>query len=172
MSVGTAAAASRRYPGREFRVHDECAARSLKERFFGRWKLVSWKIEQTNSDPIDPPIGPNPLGWIMYHPGGYMCVALMRPERPQFVSNSLMEATPEEVKAAFDGYVSYCGSYEVNAQERFVIHRLELSWFPNWVGTEQKRFFEFAGDRLTLTTPPLPELGDARVHRLIWQRVI
>ena len=171
MSVGIATA-SRRYPGREFRVHDESAARFVKERFFGRWKLVSWKIEQTNGDLIDPPIGPNPLGWIMYHPGGYMCVALMRPERPQFVSNRLMEATPEEVKAAFDGYISYCGCYEVNAQERFVIHRLELSWFPNWVGTEQKRFFEFAGDRLTLTTPPLTELGDARVHRLIWQRVI
>jgi hypothetical protein len=76
------------------------------------------------------------------------------------------------IKAAFDGYISYCGSYEVNAQRRFVIHRLELSWFPNWVGTEQKRFFEFAGDRLTLTTPPLTVLGDAQVHRLIWQRVI
>jgi hypothetical protein len=38
-------------------------------------------------------------------------------------------------------------------QERVVIHRLQMSWFPNWVGTQQKRFFEFAGDRLTLKTP-------------------
>ena len=52
-----------------------------------------------------------------------------------------MEATPEEVRIAFEGYISYCGFYEVNEQERFVLHHLQLSWFPNWVGTEQKRFF-------------------------------
>ena len=74
------------------------------------------------------------------------CVLIVR----NFASNNLIEATPEEVDTAFEGYISYCGSYEVNEQERFVIHRLELSWFPNLVGTEQKRFFEFAGDRLTL----------------------
>jgi hypothetical protein len=34
----------------------------------------------------------------------------------------------------------------------------------------EKRFFEFADDRLTLRTPPLTLLGEAQVHRLIWQR--
>ena len=108
----------------------------------------------------------------MYQPGGYMCVALMRPNRLKFASNNLMEATQAEIKTGFEGYMSYCGSYEVNEQERFVIHRLQLSWFPNLVGTEQKRFFEFAGDRLTLTTPPLTVFGEAQVHRLIWQRLM
>jgi hypothetical protein len=101
-----------------------------------------------------------------------MSVAFMRSDRPKFASNNLMEATPEEVEAGFKGYISYCGSYEVNEQERFVIHRLQMSWFPNWVGTEQKRFFEFADDRLTLTTPPLTVLGEPQVHRLIWQRLM
>ena len=101
-----------------------------------------------------------------------MSVVLMRSDRPTFASNNLIEATPEEVDTAFEGYISYCGSYEVNEQERFVIHRLQLSWFPNLVGTEQKRFFEFAGDRLTLTTPPLTVFGEAQVHRLIWQRLM
>ena len=83
-----------------------------------------------------------------------------------------MEATSEEVRIAFEGYISYCGFYEVNEQERFVLHNLQLSWFPNWVGTEQKRFFEFAGDRLILKTPPVTVLGEAQVHRLIWQRLM
>jgi Lipocalin-like domain len=56
-------------------------------------------------------------------------VVLMRPDRPKFASNNLMEATSEEIKAAFEGYVSYCGSYEVNEQERFVIRRLQMNWF-------------------------------------------
>ena len=101
-----------------------------------------------------------------------MSVVLMRSDRPKFASNNLMEATAEEVETAFEGYISYCGSYEVNEQEHFVIHRLQLSWFPNWVGTEQKRFFEFADDRLTLKTPPVTVLGEAQVHRLIWQRLM
>jgi hypothetical protein len=108
----------------------------------------------------------------MYQPEEYMSVALMRPDRPNFASDNLVEATPEEVETAFGGYISYFGSYEVNERERFIIHRLQLSWFPNLVGTEQKRFFEFAGDRLMLKTPPLTLLGETQVHRLIWQRLM
>jgi hypothetical protein len=36
---------------------------------------------------------------------------------------------------------------------------------------EQKRFFEFADDRLILKTPPLMVFGETQVHRLIWQRL-
>jgi len=82
-----------------------------------------------------------------------------------------MEATPEEIKTGFEGYMSYCGSYEVNEQEHFVIHHLQLSWFPNLVETDQKRYFEFTGNRLTLKTPSLTLLGAAQVHRLIWERL-
>jgi Lipocalin-like domain len=168
----TTDATSHRIAARELLAPDHLASRSAKEQFSGTWKLVSWKIEQANGELIDPPLGPHPLGWIMYQPGGQMSVVLMRPDRPKFASKNLMEATPEEVEAAFEGYISYCGSYEVNEQERFVIHRLQLSWFPNWVGTEQKRFFELAGDRLTLKTPPVTVLGEGQVHRLIWQRLM
>jgi hypothetical protein len=150
---------------------DRPVTRSAREQFFGTWKLASWKIKQANGDLSDSPLGPNALGWIMYDPAGRVSVALMRPDRPNFASNLLTEATPEEIKNGFEGYISYCGYYEVNEQERSVIHRLQLSWFPNWVGTEQKRYFEFEGDRLTLRTPPLMMLGEAQVHSLIWQRL-
>ena len=149
---------------------DRPAAGSIKEQFAGTWTLLSWKIEQDNGESRSA-LGPDPVGWIMYHPGGYMGAALMRPDRLKFASDNLMEATPAEIRAAFEGYVNYCGSYEVDEQERFVIHRLKLSWFPNLVGTEQKRYFEFAGDRLTLKTPPLTLLGEAQIHRLVWERL-
>lgn len=150
---------------------DRSASHSIKQRFFGTWKLVSWKIKRANGDLTDSPLGPNPLGCIMYDPGGQVSVALMRRDRANFASSHLTDATPEEIKSGFEGYIGYCGSYEVNEQERFVIHRLQLSSFPNWVGTEQKRYFEFAGDRLTLRTPPLTVLGEPQVHSLVWQRL-
>ena len=143
----------------------------IKEQFVGTWKLVSWKIEQVDGELINSPLGADALGWIMYRPEGYMCVALMRPDRPKFASDNLMEATPEEIVTGFEGYVSYCGRYEINEQERFVIHHLQLSWFPNLVGTKQKRYFKFTENRLTLKTPPLTALGEAQVHQLIWERL-
>jgi len=151
---------------------DQPASRSARDRFCGTWRLVSWTIAQADGEVIDSPLGRDPLGRIMYHPAGYMSVVLMRPDSPRFASDNLADATPEEIKAAFTGHIGYCGSYEVNEQERFVIHRLQLSSFPNLVGTEQKRFFAFAGDWLTLQTPPLTLLGTDQVHRLVWQRLM
>jgi hypothetical protein len=146
-------------------------SRSSGEQFPGTWRLVSWNIEKAGGELTGSPLGQDPLGWIMYRPEGSMCVALMRPDRPQFVSNNLIEGTPEEIKAGFEGYIGYCGTYEVNDRERLIIHHIELSSFPNWVGTEQKRYFEFAADRLILKSPPLTLLGEAQVHRLVWQRL-
>jgi len=148
------------------------AMRSARDQFFGAWRLLSWKVEQPDGEMIDSPLGRDPVGRIMYHPAGYMSVVLMRPDSPRFASDNLADATPEEIKAAFTGHIGYCGSYEVNEQERFVVHRLQLSSFPNLVGTEQKRFFTFAGDRMTLQTPPLTLLGTDQVHRLVWQRLM
>jgi hypothetical protein len=146
-------------------------SRSSGEQFQGTWRLVSWNIKKADGELTGSPLGSDPLGWIMYRPEGSMCVALMRPDRPQFASNNLMEATPEEIKACFEGYIGYCGTYEVNDRERLIIHHIELSSFPNLVGTQQKRHFELAGDRLILKTPPLTLLGEAQVHRLVWQRL-
>ena len=81
------------------------------------------------------------------------------------------KGAPEEIKAAFEGYGAYFGTYEIHEAEGFVIHHVEGSLFPNNVGTEQKRFFEFSGDKLILKPPPR-QVGGAQVApRITWQRV-
>ena len=137
----------------------------------GTWKLISWKIDQGNGQQVDSPYGANPIGWIMYHPDGHVCVSVMRTDRPKFAANSALGGTSEEIKAAFEGYAGYCGSYEVNVGEKSVTHRLDLSWFPNWIGTAQKRFFEINDNRVTLSTPPITGFGGTQVHRLVWERL-
>lgn len=143
----------------------------LKDQLAGTWKLVSWKIHRSNGEIIDPPNWVNPSGWIMYHPDGHMCATISGPERPKFASGNALGGTPQEIKAAFEGFVGYCGTYEINEKERFVTHHVHLSWFPNWIGTDQKRFFEIAGNRVTISTPPLTVYGESQVHRLIWERM-
>jgi hypothetical protein len=48
---------------------------------------------------------------------------------------------------------------------------VELSSFPNWVGTDQERWVELPGDRLTLSASSLLLAGTQQVPRLVWQRV-
>ncbi len=43
--------------------------------------------------------------------------------------------------------------------------------FPNWVGTDQQRWVELAGDRLTLSASSLLLVGRQQVPRLVCERV-
>jgi hypothetical protein len=52
-----------------------------------------------------------------------------------------------------------------------VIHHVEISTVQNWVGTDMVRTVRFDGDRMTLTTPPLPVGGVLRTATLVWKRV-
>jgi hypothetical protein len=68
--------------------------------------------------------------------------------RPSFAAGDQMRGTPEEIEASFKGCTSYYGSFKLDAGKGFVVHQVEGSLFPNWEEDEQKRFFEFSGDRL------------------------
>jgi hypothetical protein len=52
-----------------------------------------------------------------------------------------------------------------------VVHHVELSLFPNWVGTDQQRPVERTGDRPILSARPLLLAGKQQVPRLVWERV-
>ena len=49
-------------------------------------------------------------------------------------------------------------------------HHVELSLFPNWVGSRQVRRLELHGDRMTLRAGPLQMGGRRQIARLVWQR--
>ena len=71
--------------------------------------------------------------------------------------------------AAADSYIAYFGRYEVK-QDR-VTPYLETSLFPNWVGTDQERFYRFDGNRLTLRTTPMLLYGRIQSVYLIYARL-
>jgi hypothetical protein len=68
-------------------------------------------------------------------------------------------------------YTAYCGAYVVHEADRFAIHRLAFSLYPNGTGTDQKRFFQLSGDRLALTTPPFLRKGEQATARLVWEQL-
>lgn len=141
-----------------------------REQFIGTWKLVSSEIRLSDGQLIYP-LGRDAVGRITYDTSGHMSCQLTRLDRPAFSSGDQWSGTPEETKSAFEGCVAYFGTYEVNEEKGTVTHHVEGSLFPNWVGTDQRRFFEFSGDRLTLTTPPIPAGGQQATALLIYERL-
>jgi hypothetical protein len=92
----------------------------------------------------------------------------MKEGRPLFASGDIRVGTFDEKIAAFDGYISYCGTFEI--VEKMVIHHIGVSLFPNWIGTSQERLYNFEGDRLTLSTPLMTVRGRKLSTHVIWEK--
>jgi len=141
-----------------------------KEQFIGSWKLISSEFRRSDGE-VSYPWGRDAVGIIMYDTDGNMAGQIMRPGRPEFVSKDHMKGTPSEIKSAFEGYIAYYGTYEVNEDENTVTHHVEGSLMPNMVGRAMRRFYEFSDNRLVLTTPAITVGGQQVVGVLIWERL-
>jgi len=136
----------------------------------GTWKLISFETQRENGE-VTYPFGKNAQGSLIYTESGRFSAQLMRPDRPQLASGDQMRGTAEEIKANYEGFVSYYGHYEFDGKKGFVIHHVKGSLFPNWEGQSQKRFYELSGNRLKLITPPTLWSGGEVVGVLIWERI-
>ena len=135
----------------------------------GTWRLVSAE-ERTEDGRSIPLWGSAPAGRLMYDDRGRMSAQLMDPRRKPFVSADRLAGTAAEVRAAFEGYEAYFGSYAVDAKAGVVVHHVIGSLFPNLIGTDQRRFFALSGNRLTLTTAPYLRGARQSIYVLVWER--
>jgi lipocalin-like protein len=144
------------------------ATRKPGDEFIGAWKLISLERRNATGE-VTYPMGQNPVGRIAYDALGRMSVQIMRPDRPKFQAASMNGGTPEEKIAAFDGYIAYYGTYSVSEGDHVMIHHVEASSYPNWVGTDQRRLYEFSGDQLILRAVN-GSGGPGTESRLVWER--
>lgn len=141
-----------------------------QNQFVGTWRLVSWENRDEDGN-VSYPVGQDAVGYIMYTEDGYMSANLMKANRPNFAVGDLLGGTTEEKVRAAETYIAYCGQYEIQANDRKVIHRIKASLFPNWVGVKQERFFEFMGNnQLSLSTAPFLMSGKQQTASVIWER--
>jgi hypothetical protein len=134
----------------------------------GAWRLVSWENRAADGQ-VSYPMGADALGYVLYTADGRFSVTISRAGRATFAAGDLLGGTTQEKAWAMEGLVAYAGRYSFHGDR--VIHHVELSLFPNWVGTDQQRWVELAGDRLTLSASPLLLAGKLQVPRLVWERV-
>jgi Lipocalin-like domain len=134
----------------------------------GTWRLVSW-VSRDADGQVSHPFGRDPLGYLIYTADGYMSAILTPIDRLPFAAGDILRGTGEEQARAAATCIAYAGRYEVQAGR--VVHNVETSLFPNWVGGAQERRFEFDGDRLSLSTAPLLQDGRERRALLVCERV-
>ena len=123
---------------------------TLASRLVGTWQVV----EVVDTDPagkVSHPYGEHPTGYIVYDATGHLHVQLMRtPATPPFAAGDDTKGTDQEVRAAYDGYVAYFGTYEVDEAQSNVIHRVQGSLMPSYTGTDQPRPIKITGDNLII----------------------
>lgn len=132
---------------------------SVKDKIVGTWKLLSWKYVPAEGEPVEF-FGENPLGILMYDTNGYMNAQLMKSGRSNFATASIADGTPEEISGAYLSYAAYWGKYYEKTPGE-LIHEVEGSLFPNWVGHDEIRYAEITGEYLILSTP---------MFRVTWKR--
>ena len=143
------------------------ASTNLRRQLVGTWRLVTFEDRKDKNDPNSEwiyPHGKNPKGYIIYDETGHVTIQIMRTPPPsKFASGKDDRPTPEEAQAAYDGYVAYFGTYSVDEARHIVIHHVEGSLRPSYIGTDQERPFELSGDRLII--------GDQKTWRRDLERV-
>jgi len=139
-------------------------------RFAGTWKLMAIERVGPNGQLLPPAAPPafgsaNPIGFVIYDAAGYMGLTIMQSGRQKYAS---AQPTADEAKAAFLGYVSYCGTFSVDDAAGVVTHHIQTSLNPNNTGTDERTSFQFSGNRLVLKPP---RGADGIQAQLTWERM-
>lgn len=139
--------------------------------FHGIWHLLDVNFYNVNNE-IVKLYGQAPRGMIMYDARGYMAVQIMQRDRPPLPKSRTAQNALDDYVKILRGYIAYFGTYDVDETARTVTHHLQGSLFPDWVGTDLLRHYEFLNDdrKLILTTAPSALRGETLRGELIWQR--
>jgi hypothetical protein len=135
----------------------------------GIWNLIS-VITEADDGTISYPYGKDVGGLLMIDASGYFSVHLMNMKRPYFKIPDPRAGTSEEIKTAFENYIGYYGTFDLDETNRKLNFHVKGAWLPNWTG-DQIRYYGFEGNRMNITSAPLLFDGKNRVGKLVFERV-
>jgi hypothetical protein len=129
----------------------------------GRWKLRAAEDLRADGSVARLPWGAHPVGSIVVDRGACY-VQIMSGDTPSFAAGS---ATSEQMKATLlSSYIAYSGPCTIDPAESSVTLKVDAAWRPDYVGTEQKRFFRFENGALLFgPAPGSIRAGDERLTR-------
>src|SRR5271166_2770123 len=117
----------------------------------GSWKLLAAEDLRANGEVARRPWGAHPVGSIVVK-GGACYLQIMSSDPPAFVAE---QPIAEQMKAKLlSSYIAYSGPCTVDEAAGSVTLKVEAAWRPDYVGTEQKRFFRFENGKLLFGPQP------------------
>jgi hypothetical protein len=137
----------------------------------GRWTLVAAEDLRPDGTVARLPWGPRPVGAIVVE-GGWCYLQIMSGDVPAFGGGAA--AVGEQMKVALlSTYIAYTGACAIDEAQGSVTLRVEAAWRPDYVGTEQTRYFRIENGKLLFgPAPGSVRVGDERLtRRLTLERV-
>ena len=89
-------------------------------------------------------MGDNPNGYVIFTPEGRLSFTLTAEGRQPAESMADRAALQSSL-------IAYTGTYRLE-DDRWIT-QVDVAWNPEWVGSEQTRFYTINGDQLTVHTP-------------------
>ena len=132
----------------------------------GTWRLVG--CVRRSGGRTEHPFGEQPVGLLLYTQDGRMSVHLAFGDREPLSSLDLAELPEAEAALAFRTYLGYGGRYRIRGDT--VVHSVEVSSIPDWVGTGLVRRVSTSGEMLVLRTPEERTAEGSVVWELQWLR--
>jgi Lipocalin-like domain len=117
----------------------------------GRWKLLAAEDLRADGSVARLPWGAHPIGSIVVERGACY-LQIMSSDTPSFAA---AQPSGDQMKATLlSSYIAYSGPCVVDAAAGSVTLKVEAAWRPDYVGTEQKRFFRFENGKLLFGPAP------------------
>ena len=111
----------------------------------GAWQLLSYQVEVKTNGDFFTPMGTHPSGYVIFTPEGRLSFTLAAEGRQPAESMADRAALQSSL-------IAYTGTYRL--EKNRWITQVDVAWNPEWVGTEQTRFFSISDNQLlTVRTP-------------------
>jgi hypothetical protein len=154
-------------------AHAAANTSAARKKFIGVWKLVSGESKDAATGEVGYPWGKNPVGRLVYDDAGRVFAQLMNPGRrsvggmaTQGAAMAIANASADDMREMLTGFNSYFGTFDVDEPGRTVIHHVQSALIPSWVGTDQRRKYEFSGSNELF----MFNIASGASYRLVWRR--
>jgi len=121
-------------------------AAATAETIQGRWKLIMAEDLRPDGTVARYPWGRHPVGSIVVE-GGSCYLQIMSSDVPAFTASGT-SITDQMKSTLFSSYIAYSGPCTTDDAAGTVVLKVEAAWRPDYVGTEQRRFYRFEGGKL------------------------
>ena len=138
----------------------------------GRWKLLAAEDVRADGSVARYPWGRNPVGSIVVD-GGWCYIQIMSSDTPSFGGRAETSVGEQMKSALLSTYIAYSGACATDDAAGTVVLKVDAAWRPDYVGTEQRRFYRFENGRLLFgPSPNSIRSGEERwTRRLTLERV-